>query len=72
MYSYDPNNGTITSNYIFSRTGKSYIKPLNSNFYFVGANNGSFTVHITYGNTKNAFRLLFSGMALVTSLIILL
>ena len=51
---YDPNNNTITSEYIFSRTGKTYIKPLNTLFYYAGANNGGYTLHVTYGNTKAA------------------
>ncbi|CDW71153.1 UNKNOWN [Stylonychia lemnae] len=70
MYTYDPNNGTLTSEYIFSRTGKTYIKPLNSLFYYAAAKDGAYTLHVTYGNMKNSMVLIYSGLALmVTSFI---
>ena len=71
MYSYDPNIGNITGNYIFSKTGKTYIKALNTNYYFVGANQSAFQLYVTYGNTKNAVKLIMSGIAIISSLIIL-
>ena len=42
MYSYEPTNNTLLSPYIYSYTGKTNIKPLNTSHYFVGANGGSF------------------------------
>ena len=54
MHAYDPNNGDLTSDYIFSRTGKTYIKPLNSIFYYVAAKDTGYTIHVTFGNMKNA------------------
>jgi len=73
MYTYDPNNGTLTSEYIFSRSGRTYIKPLNSLFYYVAAKDTGYTMHVTFGNMKNAFNLVYSMVApllLITSFII--
>ena len=37
-------------NYIYSGVGRSYLKPLNTRFLFIGTNSSDVSVFLVYGN----------------------
>jgi hypothetical protein len=49
---FDQNTGIISPDYVYSKTGKSYLKPLNTRFLFVQTSDSPVTVTVMYGNTK--------------------
>ena len=54
LYYFDENSVSIAPDYVYSKTGKSYLKPLNTRFLYVATNNSDVTVQVMYGNTTYA------------------
>ncbi|TNV75719.1 hypothetical protein FGO68_gene11109 [Halteria grandinella] len=65
---FDQNTGLTTPDFVYSKTGKSYLKPLNTRFLYVYSNNSDVTLSVMYGNTKQA-NYLHSGSLLSLALL---
>ena len=63
---FDQNSGDMKTDFVYSKTGKSYLKPLNTRFLYIYAvNNTKQTVRVMYGNTKYSLYGLSFQMGLV-------
>ena len=51
---FDQNTGNFKTEFVYSKAGKSYLKPLNTRFIWVYAIGNSTTVSVLYGNYKGA------------------
>ena len=50
---FDQNRGDLKTDFVYSKTGKSYLKPLNTRFIYIYAvNDTKQTVRVMYGNTN--------------------
>lgn len=67
LYYYDQVNGNMSS-YVFSKTGKTYLKPLTTRFFYVASNSTEVILNITYGNTKWAMQ--SASIGLITILLV--
>ena len=73
---FDQNSGDMKTDFVYSKTGKSYLKPLNTRFLYIYAvNNTKQTVRVMYGNTKYSvfglsFQLGLVSLAILSILII--
>ena len=70
LYYYNQNTGSTSVNYIYSAVGKTYLKPLNTRFLFIGTNNSDVSVFIKYGN-YNIAAILSAALGTAVSLVIL-
>ena len=51
---FDQNTGNFKTEFVYSKAGKSYLKPLNTRFIWVYATGNSTTISVLYGNYKGA------------------
>lgn len=42
---------------MYTKPGKSYLKPLNTRFIFIGSNSSDVNIFVVYGNTNSSLKL---------------
>ena len=68
---FDQNTGNFKTEFVYSKAGKSYLKPLNTRFIWVYATeNASTTVSVLYGNYKGALLRFAFGAVKVAAIVL--